>query len=96
MEFGVFRGTENSGNSVLAFHRREKCSEFRTMEQKYKQTLGISFQTIPWKRKQLGIPFGSKAFHGENMLSILFAGTGNFGFESLSQNMAAENVKNIV
>ncbi len=51
----------------MAFHTREKCSEFRTMEQKNKQTLGILIQIIPWKRKQLGTPFHgkniSKAFH---------------------------------
>ncbi len=72
------------------------------MEQKYKQTLENMLQTIPWKRKQLGIPFyGTKIvanfwsfvpkhFTEENMLSILFAGTGNFWFEPLSQNAAAE------
>jgi hypothetical protein len=40
--------------------------------------------------------FVPKHFAEENMLSILFAGTGNFHYESLSQNVAAENVKNSV
>jgi hypothetical protein len=35
----------------------EKCSEFRTVEQKQKQTLGIPFRTISRKRKQIRIPF---------------------------------------
>jgi hypothetical protein len=83
-EFRLFRGVENSGNSVPnrsaeekndwnsvpwnkirskrsefrsePFHRREKDSEFRSVEQKYKQTLGILFRTIQRKRQQLGIP----------------------------------------
>ncbi len=38
---------------------RENNTELRSMEQKYKQTLGILFRTIPWKRQQLGIPFQS-------------------------------------
>ncbi len=38
------------------FRRREKNSEFRSVEQKYKQTLGFLFiTTIPWNRLQLGI-----------------------------------------
>jgi hypothetical protein len=36
---------------------QKKCSEFRTVEQKQKQTLGIPFRTISRKRKQLGILF---------------------------------------
>jgi hypothetical protein len=38
--------------------------------------------------------FVPKHFSEENTLSILFAGTGNFLFDSLSQNAAAENFKN--
>jgi hypothetical protein len=30
------------------------------MAQKYRQTLEIPFGTIPWKRRQLGIPFRGK------------------------------------
>jgi 16S rRNA G966 N2-methylase RsmD len=57
------------------------------------------------KGKHLGIPFHRtkieasfrnfvlKHFAEENMLLILFAGTGNFRFESLSQNMAAKTFK---
>ncbi len=54
------------------------------------KTLGIPFQTILRKRKQLGIPFRGtkveiniqnfvlKPFSEENTLSVLFADTGNF------------------
>jgi hypothetical protein len=41
------------------FRGRENNSEFRSVEQKYKQTLGILFRIIPRKRQQLGIPFRS-------------------------------------
>jgi hypothetical protein len=37
--------------------------------------------------------FAPQHFAEENTLSILFAGTGYFCFESLSQNAAAENSK---
>jgi hypothetical protein len=37
------------------FRRRENNSEFRSMDQKKKLTLGIPFPTHQWKRKQLGI-----------------------------------------
>ncbi len=36
---------------------REKCSEFCTVEQKLKQTLGIPFRIIRQKKQMLGIPF---------------------------------------
>jgi hypothetical protein len=39
------------------FRGRENSSEFRSVEQKYKQTLRISFRTLQRKRKQLRIPF---------------------------------------
>jgi hypothetical protein len=39
------------------FRGRENSSEVRSIEQKYKQTLRIAFQTLQRKRKQLGIPF---------------------------------------
>ncbi len=39
------------------FQGRENNSEFRSVEQKQKHTLGIRFRTLPRKRKQLGIPF---------------------------------------
>jgi hypothetical protein len=39
------------------FSGREKNSEFRSVEQKKKNTLGIPFRTLPRKRKKLGIPF---------------------------------------
>jgi hypothetical protein len=39
------------------FRRREKCSEFRTVELKIEAKGGIRFRTMPQKRKQLGIPF---------------------------------------
>jgi hypothetical protein len=94
----LFRGREkNAQNSVPwnknwskllefrsePFHVREKCSEFSTLEQKKKQTLGIPFLTIPRKRKQLGILFRGtnieanfrnfvlRHFAEENTLSIL-------------------------
>jgi hypothetical protein len=38
------------------FRGRENNSEFRSMDQKKKQTLGIPFPIHQWKRKQLGIP----------------------------------------
>jgi len=43
-----------------SFCGTEKCLEFRTVEQKQKQTLGIPFLTISRKRKQLGNPFREK------------------------------------
>ncbi len=39
------------------FRGRENNTEFRSVEQKEKQTLGILFRTIPRKRKQFGILF---------------------------------------
>ncbi len=39
------------------FRGRENSSEFRSLEQKYKHTLRITFQTLQRKRKQLWIPF---------------------------------------
>jgi len=39
------------------FRGGENNSEFHSVEQIYKQTLGILFRTILRKRKQLGIPF---------------------------------------
>jgi hypothetical protein len=42
------------------------------------------------------INFVPEHFAKENMLSILFAGTGNFRYESLSQKAATENFKNSV
>ncbi len=72
------------------------------------ETLGILFRTIPRKRKMLGILFREtdreanfrnfvpKHFMEENTLSVLFARTGNFNFESLCQNPATENLKNSV
>ncbi len=41
------------------FRGRINNSEFRSVEQKNKQTLGILFRTTPRKRQQLGIPFRS-------------------------------------
>jgi hypothetical protein len=41
------------------FRGRENNSQFHAVEQKYKQSLGILFLNIPWKRQQLGIPFRS-------------------------------------
>jgi hypothetical protein len=50
----------NARNSVLNHSAEEKTTRnFVPWEQKYKQTLGILFQTIPRKRQQLGIPFQS-------------------------------------
>ena len=42
------------------FRGRENSSEVRSIEQKYKQTLRIAFQTLQRKRKQLGILFRGK------------------------------------
>ncbi len=57
-EFRLLRGTQKSRNSVLnPFRGREKCSEFRTVELNWSKTLGISFRTIPWKRKHIEILF---------------------------------------
>jgi hypothetical protein len=39
------------------FSAREKNLEFRSVEQKKKNTLGIPIRTLPQKRKKLGIPF---------------------------------------
>jgi hypothetical protein len=69
---------------------------YTVVEEKYIQILGISFRTIPRKRKQLKILFRGtkieanfrnfvpKHFAEENILSILFFETGNFCCESLS------------
>ncbi len=51
---------------------------------------------IPFHRTKIGANFRNfvlKHFAEENMFLILFAGTGNFRFESLSQNMAAKTLK---
>ncbi len=67
------------------------------------KTLGIRIRTIPRKRKQLDIPFRgikveanfhnfvAKPFAEENTLSVMFAGAGNFRFESLVEKAAAKN-----
>ncbi len=56
------------------FRGRENNSEFRSVEQKYKQTPGILFRTIPRKRQQLGIPFQSMSRRKTCcQFSILFA-----------------------
>jgi hypothetical protein len=60
------------------------------VELKYKQTLEIPFPTILWKSNNSEFRFVPQHLTEENMLSILFAGTGNFCFEPLSQNVAAE------
>ncbi len=54
---GCFRGTETLGIPFRTLPRKKNSSEFRSVEQKYKQTLRIAFQTLQRKRKQLGIPF---------------------------------------
>jgi hypothetical protein len=56
----LYHGTKieaNSRNSILKHSAEENNSEFHSVEHKSKQTLGILFQTIPQKRKQLGVPF---------------------------------------
>jgi hypothetical protein len=54
------------------FHGRKKWSEFRTVEQKQKQTLKILFRSISQKRKQLGMSFrGTKI---KQTFGILFRG----------------------
>jgi hypothetical protein len=40
-----------------AFRGRDNNSEFRSVEQKWKEALGIPFRILPKKRKQLGFPF---------------------------------------
>ncbi len=90
-EFRLFRGTINTRN---------------TGEHKMKQTLGILFQNILRKRKQLRISFSgtkikanfrefcSEAFCGRKQaLNSVFW---NFCFESLPSNAASENFKNSV
>jgi hypothetical protein len=51
----LYHGTKleaNARNSVLNHSAEEKTtSEFHSVEQKYKQTLGILFRTIPRKRQ---------------------------------------------
>jgi hypothetical protein len=39
------------------FRGRDNNSEFRSVEHKWKQALGIPFRTLPKKRKELGFPF---------------------------------------
>ncbi len=39
------------------FHGRKYNSEFRSVEQKWKQTLRIPFRTLPQKSEQLGTPY---------------------------------------
>jgi hypothetical protein len=65
------RGRENTRNSVSwnksrrklsefpsePFNGRENSSEFRSVEHKKRQPLGIPFRTLQRKSKQLGIPF---------------------------------------
>ncbi len=54
---GCPRNRKLSEFSSEPFRKREKCSEFRTVDQKTKQAFGIWFRIIPRKRKQLGVPF---------------------------------------
>ncbi len=69
---------QKSRNSVPnPFLGREKCLEFRSVEQNWSKTLGISFRTIPQKRKQLGIPFRGKLTRLEkpyNKWQVFFLG----------------------
>jgi hypothetical protein len=64
----------NSRNSD-PFCERE-CSEFHSVEQKYKQTVRIQFQTIPQNRLQVRIPFhGTKVkANFRNFIPKHFAG----------------------
>jgi hypothetical protein len=39
------------------FRGRDNNSEFRSVEQKWKEALEIPFRILPKKRKQLGFPF---------------------------------------
>jgi hypothetical protein len=61
---GYFR--RNSGGSAEQkisefcsepFRGRDNNSEFHSVEQKWKEALGIPFRILPKKRKQLGFPF---------------------------------------
>jgi hypothetical protein len=48
--------------------------------------------SVPWNKNRNNFRnFVPKHFAEENMLSILFAGTGTFCFDSFSQNAAAKN-----
>jgi hypothetical protein len=82
-KFRLFRGTENSRNSIPNHSVEEKT--IRNSVRRNKNTVEANFRN-----------FVPKHFADENMLAILFSGTGNFHFESLSQNAAAENFKNSV
>jgi hypothetical protein len=79
----LYSGTKIKANSQKfysePFRRRENNSEFCSVEQK----IGANIRK-----------FVLKHFAEQNTLSILFARTGNFLFESVSQNGAAENFKN--
>jgi hypothetical protein len=82
-EFRLFRGTENSRNSIPNLSVEEKT--IRNSVRWNKNTVEANFRN-----------FVPKHFADENMLSVLFAGTRNFRFKSLSQNEAAENFTNSV
>ncbi len=60
------------------YRERENNSEFRSVEQKYKQTLRILFQTIPRKRQQCGIPLGGKHAVNSVCRSMIFCKTNFF------------------
>jgi hypothetical protein len=82
-EFRLVRGTENSRNSIPNHSVEEKT--IRNSVRWNKNTVEANFRN-----------FVPKHFADENMLTVLFSGTGNFHFESLSQNAAAENFTNSV
>jgi hypothetical protein len=82
-EFRLFRGVEISRNSIPNHSGEEKT--IRNSVRRNKNTVEANFRN-----------FVPKHFVYENMLTILFSGTGNFHIESLSQNAAAENFTNSV
>ncbi len=52
------------------FRGRENNSEFRSMEQRYKQTPIILFRTLLRKRAQLGIPFRGTKIDADSRNSV--------------------------
>ncbi len=70
-EFRLFRETKYSRNSVPNHSPQEKkCSEFCTVKQKQKQTLGNPVGTIPRKRKQLEISFRGTKIEANSRNSV--------------------------
>jgi hypothetical protein len=82
------RSEVNSWNSIPNYFAEEKTTGNRSEL--------LEFRSEPFRRGENNIEayflnFVPNHFATENTLSVLFSGTGNSRFESLSQNEAAKN-----